>query len=165
MQLLKAYYEHLVGKHKPNQENFSTKGFELWIAVDYAGLWYEAASMKHSRKTVNETIEGPAARAYAYCLQGSFGRSAKMISSDGVASDDILTIGELKSLHLLEGEPRLQFQDYSSQAYQIDEPIEFRKTGPFPIISAAGSSKMYTTHLLQAVNCTASDQSKQLSCA
>ena len=133
--------------------------------MDYVGLWYEAASMKHSRKTFNETTEGPAARANALCLQVSFGRSAKMISFDGVASDDILTIGELKSLHLLEGEPKLQFQDYNSQAYQIDEPIEFRKTGAFSIISAAGSSKVYTEHLLHAVNCTASDQSKQLSYA
>ena len=38
--------------------------------MDYAGLWYEAASMKQSRKTVTETIEALAARAKALCLQG-----------------------------------------------------------------------------------------------
>ena len=111
---------------------------------DYAGLWYEAASMKQSRKTVTETIEALAARAKALCLQGPFGRAAKI----------------LKTLHPLE-EPRLQIQDYSSQAHQFDEPTVFGQIEAFPNFSAAGPFKMYPEHLLPAVDCTASDQSKQ----
>ena len=65
---------------------------------------------------VTETIEALAARAKALCLQGQFGRAAKTLSSDGVAPDDIQTFRELKTLHPLDEEPRLQFQDYSSQA-------------------------------------------------
>ena len=52
-------------KHKQNQENLLSKRFERWKAADYAGLLYEAASMKQSRKTVTETIEALAARAKA----------------------------------------------------------------------------------------------------
>ena len=66
-------------KHKQNQENLLSKRFEHWKAGDYAGLRYEAASLKQSRKTVTEAIEALAlaARATALCLQGHFGRAAK----------------------------------------------------------------------------------------
>ena len=47
--------------------------------------------MKQSRKTVTETIEAVAARAKALYLQGQFGRAAKVLSSDGVAPDNMHT--------------------------------------------------------------------------
>ena len=71
------------------------------------------------------------------------------------------TIRESKTLYPLKEEPRLQFQDYISQAYQFDEPTVFGRIEAFSNFSAAGSSKMYPEHLLHAVNCAASDQSKQ----
>ena len=71
------------------------------------------------------------------------------------------TFRELKTLHPLEEEPRLQFQDNSSQAHQFDEPAVFGLIKTFPNFSAAGLFKMYPEHLLHAVNCAASDQSKQ----
>ena len=117
--------------------------------------------MKQSRKTVNETTEALAAHAKALCLQGQFARSAKILSSDGVAPDKIQTFRELKTLNPLEEEPRLQFQDYSSQAHQFDEPTVFGQIEAFPNFSAADPSIMYPEHLLHAVNCAASDQSKQ----
>ena len=147
-------------KNKQNQENLWSKRFECWKAGDYAGLWHEAASMKQSRKTFTETIEARAARAKALCLQGHFGRAAKILSSDGAAPDNIQTFRELKTLHPLE-EPRLQFQEYSSQAHQFDEPTVIGQTEAFLNFSAAGPSKMYPEHPLHAVNCAASDQSKQ----
>ena len=147
-------------KHKQNQENLLSKRCERWKAGDYAGLWYEAASMKQSRKNVTESIEALAARAKALCLQSQFGRAAKILSSDGVAPD-IQTFRELKTLRPQEEEPRLLFQDYSSQAHQFDEPTVFGQIESFPNFSAPGPSKMYAEHLLHAVNCAASDQSKQ----
>ena len=110
---------------------------------------------------VTETIEALAARAKALCLQGQFGRAAKTLSSDGVAPDYIQTFRELKTLHPLEEEPRLSFQDYSSQAHQFDEPTVFGQKEAFPNFSAARPSKMYPERILHAVNCAASDQSKQ----
>ena len=117
--------------------------------------------MKQSRKTVTETTEVLAAPANALCLQGQFGRAAKILSSDGVAPDKMHTFRELKILHPLEEEPRLTFLDYSSQAHQFDEPTVFGQTEAFPNFSAAGPSKVYPEHLLHAVNCAAFDQSKQ----
>ena len=116
--------------------------------------------MKQSRRTVNETIEGLAARDKAFCLQGEFGRAAKILSSDGVAPENIQTFRGLKTLHPLD-EPRLQFEDYSSQAHQFDEPTVFGQIEAFLNFSAASPSKMYPEHLLPAVLCSASDQSKQ----
>ena len=71
------------------------------------------------------------------------------------------TIRESKTLYPLEEEPRLQFQDYISQAHQFDEPTVFGRIEAFSNFSAAGSSEMYPEHLLHAVNCAASDQSNQ----
>ena len=71
------------------------------------------------------------------------------------------TFRELKTLHPLEEEPRLQFQHNSSQAHQFDERAVFGLIEAFPNFSAAGLIKMYPEHLLHAVNCAASDQSKQ----
>ena len=91
--LVDAYYEHLIAveRNKQNQENLLSKRFERRKAGDYAGLWYEAASMRQSGKTVTETIEALAARAKALCLQGQFGRTAKILSTYGVAPDTIQT--------------------------------------------------------------------------
>ena len=109
--LVNAYCEHLIGveRNKQNQENLFSKRFERWKAGDCSGLWYEAASMKQSRKSVTESIAF-AARAKALCLQGQFRRAAKILSSDGVAPDTIQSLRELKTVHPQE-EPRLLFQD------------------------------------------------------
>ena len=162
--LVNAYLVHLIGVeiNKNKNRHFLSKWFEHWKAGDYAGLWYEAASMKQSRKTVTETIEALAACAKALCLQGQFGRAASIVSSDGVASDNIQNFRELKTLKPLKEEPRLQFQDFSSQAHPFDEPTVFGEKEAFPNFSASGPSKMYAEHLLHAVNCSASDQSIQV---
>ena len=78
--------------------------------------------MKQPRENVTETIEALAARAKALCLQGPFWKAAKILSSDGVAPDNVQTFRELKTLHPLE-EPRLQVQDYSSQGHQYESKI------------------------------------------
>ena len=161
--IVNTYYEHLIGveRNKQNQESLLSKQFERWKEADYAGLWYEAASMKQSRKTVTETKEALAACARALCLQGQFERAAKILSSNGVAPDNMHTFRELKTPHPLEEEPRLPLQDYSSQAHQFDEPTVFNQIEAFPNLSADGSSKIYPELLLHAVNCAASDQPKQ----
>ena len=94
------------------------------------------------------------------CAYKCFQRAAKFLSYDGVAPDNMPIFREHKTLHPLE-EPRLQFQDYSSQAYQFDEPTVFGQIEVFSDLSAGGPSKMDPEHLLHAVHCAASDQSKQ----
>ena len=61
----------------------------------------------------------------------------------------------------MEEEPRLQFQDYSSEAHQFDEPTVFGLIEAFPNFSPADSSKINPEHLLYAINCAASEQSTQ----
>ena len=56
-------------------------------------------------KTSNESIDALASRAKSLCLQGQFGRAAKVLSSDGVAPENAATLNELKMLHLKESNP------------------------------------------------------------
>ena len=60
--------------------------FERSKNGDYAGLWFEEASMKKAKKINHESIESLAARAKSL-LKGQFGRAAKILSSYGVAPD------------------------------------------------------------------------------
>ena len=57
--------------------------------------------MKQSRKTFIETLEALAARAKELYLQRQFG-TAKVLSSDGVAPDDIQTFTEPTLFHQIE---------------------------------------------------------------
>ena len=82
-------------KHKQQQEKQLLSRLERWKSGDYVALWYEAASMKQSNKTSNESIDALASRAKSFCLQGQFGRAAKVLSSDGVAPDNAATLNEL----------------------------------------------------------------------
>ena len=73
-------------KQKMQQEKQLLSRLERWKSGDYAVLWYKAASMKQSNKTSNESIDALASRVKSPCLQGQFGRAAKVLSSDGVIS-------------------------------------------------------------------------------
>ena len=44
--------------------------------------------MNQSSKNSNESIDALASRAKSLCLQGQFGRAAKVLSSDGIAPDN-----------------------------------------------------------------------------
>ena len=115
MPLVNAYYDHLTGVEEKHKEKFLSKSFVRWKAGDYTRSRYEKASMKQSRKAVNETIEGLAAGAKSLCLQSKFRRAAKVLSSDGVTANNIQTSREFKTLYPLEEEAGMHFQD--SQAY------------------------------------------------
>ena len=134
--------------------------FERWKNGDYAGLWFEAASMKQAKKTNHDSMETLAARAKSLCLQGQFGRAAKILSSDGVAPDNEETLKELMNFHPAEEVPPRVTDDYSSYAYQSDEASVFKQLQSFSNFTAAGPSKMYPEHLLHAVTCAVLDQSK-----
>ena len=83
-------------KHKQQQENSMMNRFERWRSGEYAALWYEAASLKQAKNKSNSTMEALASRAKALCLQGQFGRAAKILSSEGIAPDNRKTLIELK---------------------------------------------------------------------
>ena len=118
--------------------------------------------MKQSNKTSNESIDALASRAKSLCLSGQFGRATKVLSSDGVALENAATLNELKKLHPKEKQPDHQFdQDANTNAYQFDEASIFFQIESFSKFTAAGPSKMYSKHLLHAVNCGAPDQSKR----
>ena len=114
--------------------------------------------MKQSNKTSKELIGALASRAKSLCLQGQFGRVAKVLSSNGVAPDNAATLNELKKLHPEKKQPDHQFdQDANTNAYQFDEASVFCQIESFSKFTAAGPSKMYPEHLLHAVNCGAPD--------
>ena len=134
--------------------------FERWKNGDYAGLWFEAASMKKAKIINHDSMETLAGRAKSLCLQGQFRRAAKILSSDGVAPDNKETLKELMTLHPAEVPPR-ETDDYSSYAYQFDEASVFKQLQSFSNFTAAGPSKMYTERLLHAVTCAVPNQSKK----
>ena len=83
-------------KHRQQQENSMMTRFERWRSGEYAALWYEAASMKQAKNKSNSTMEALASRAKTLCLQGQFGRAAKILSSERIAPDNRKTLIELK---------------------------------------------------------------------
>ena len=148
-------------KHKQQQENSMMNRFERWRSGEYAALWYEADSMKQAKYKSNSTMEALASRAKTLCLQGQFGRAAKILSLEGIAPDNRKTLIELKKLHP-EGNAILEpLEDYSCGAYQFDEGKVVLQLQSFSKFTAAGPSKMYPEHLLHAINCSISDQSKR----
>ena len=87
------------GGKKQQQENSMMNRFERWRLVEYAALWYEAASMKQAKNKSNSTIEALASRAKTLCLQRQFGRAAQILPSEGIAPDNRKTLFEIKKLH------------------------------------------------------------------
>ena len=149
-------------KHKQQPERLILTRFERWKNGDYAGLWFEAVTMEQAKKMNHDSMETLAARAKSLCLQGQFGRAAKILSSDGVAPDNKETLNELMILHPAEEVPPRETDDYSSYFYQFDEASVFKQLQSFSNFTAAGPSKMYPEHLLQALTCIVPAQSKKL---
>ena len=128
--------------------------FEGSSSGGYGALWYEAASMKQAKNKSNSTIEALASRAKTICLQGQFGRSAKMLSSEGIAPENRKTLIELKKLHPGENEILDPMLDFSCEAFQFDDAKVLLQLQIFPNFTAAGPSKRYSEHLLHAINCS-----------
>ena len=147
-------------KHKQQQENSMMNRFERWRSGEYAALWYEAASIKQAKNKSNSRMEALAFRAKTRCLRGQFGRAAKILSSEGTAPDNRKTLIELKKLHPEENEILEPLEEYSCEAYQFDEGKVFLQLQSSKF-TAAGPFKMYPEHLLHAINCSISDQSKR----
>ena len=106
-------------------------------------------------------MEALTSRAKTLCLQGQYGRTAKILSSEGIAPHNRKTFIELKKLHPEENEILEPLEDYSCEAYQFDEGKVLLQLQFVSKFTAAGPSKMYPEHLLHAINCSISDQSKR----
>ena len=95
--------------------------------------------MKLTNETSNESIDALASRAKSLCLQGQFGRAAKVLSSDGVAPDNAATLNELKKLHPKEKQLDPQFdQNTNTNAFQFDEASVFSQIESFSKFTEAG---------------------------
>ena len=88
-------------------------------------------------------------------------RAAKILSSEGTAPDSRKTLIELTKLHREENEILQPMEDYSCEAYQFDKGKVLLQLQSFSNFTATGPSKMYPEHLLHAINCSVSDQSKR----
>ena len=118
-------------------------------------------ALKQAKKKSTNGIEELASRAKSLCLQGQFGRAAKILSSEGLAPNSRATLKALEELHPKEAPPTLlQPDNVASSAYQFSDNIVFEQLKTFSKYTAAGPSKMYPEHLLHAVECTAPDHSE-----
>ena len=118
--LINAFYEHLMGvERNTNQfrKNYGRNGLSAGKRGTTPDFGMKLHRQSNQEKSYNESIEALAARAKTLCPQDQFRRAAKILSYDGVAPDNIQTFRELRTLHHLKEETRLQFQDYSSQAH------------------------------------------------
>ena len=114
-------------KHKQQQERLMLRRLDRWKNGDYAGLWFEAASMKQAKKINNDSLESLAERAKSLCLQCQFGRAAQILSSDGLAPDNMNVHPEV---------PPSETDDYSSYAYQFEEASVFKQLQSFTLQSS-----------------------------
>ena len=95
------------------------------------------------------------------CLQGQFGRAAKVLASEGLAPDNKATFKALEKLHPKELLPVVSLlDDTASNAFQFSENVVYEQLKTFSKHIAAGPSKMFPEHLRHAVDCTAPDRSE-----
>ena len=116
--------------------------------------------MKQAKNKSISTVKALASRAKTLCLQGQFGRAAKILSSEGIAPDNRKTLIDIEKLHPEENEILEPMEGYSCEAYQFDEGKVLLQLHLFLNFTAAGPSKMYPEHL-PSINCSISDQSKR----
>ena len=91
------------------------------------------------------------------CFQGQYGRTAKVLVSDGFAPVNKVALDSLKNLHPTKEKPIL-VKNFSSQTYQFSEEHVPNQLNACSRFTAAGPSKTFAEHLWHAVQCTASDQ-------
>ena len=68
--------------------------------------------MKQAKKKSTNRIEELASRAKSLCLQGQFGRTAKILSTEGLAPNIRATLKALEELHPKEVPPTFLQPDY-----------------------------------------------------
>ena len=103
-------------KHKRNQDQRLSDRIDRWNAGEYANLWTEALAMKQAKKKSANGIEELASRAKSLCLQGQFGRAAKILSSEGLAPNSRATLKALEELHT---KKRLQLCSNQTMLLQV----------------------------------------------
>ena len=85
-------------KQKRNQDQRLAERFDRRNAVAYGKLWSEAVSLKQSKNQSTNSIVEISVRAKKLCLQGQFGRGAKVLASEGLAPDNKATFKALEKL-------------------------------------------------------------------
>ena len=107
---------------KRNQDQHLAESFDRWNAGEYGKLWSGAVSLKRSKRQRTNSIEEISVRAKTFCLQGQYGRAAKVLASDGLATDKQATFKALEKLHPQELLPDVSLpDDTASNAFQFSE--------------------------------------------
>ena len=114
--------------------------------------------MKQTKRS-NTNFEEIIRRVKILCFQGQYGTAAEILTSEGFATVNKATLDALKKLHPTEEKPSI-VQNFSSQAYQISEENVMEQLNLFSKFTTTGPLNMFAEHLLHAVQCTASYQSK-----
>ena len=95
-------------------------------------LWSEAVSLKQSKRQRINSIEEISVRAKTLCLQGQFGRAAKVLASEGLAPDNKATFKALEKLHPKELIPDVSLpDDIASNALQFSENAVYEQLKTF----------------------------------
>ena len=85
-------------RQKRNQDQRLAERFDGCNAVEYGKLWSQSVSLKQSKRQSTNSIEEISVRAKTLCLQGQFGRGAKVLASEGLAPDNKATFKALENL-------------------------------------------------------------------
>ena len=146
-------------KHRRKNDQRILERINRWNSGDFGGPWNGACSLKQMKRSNDTNSEEIIKRADKFGFQGQYGRAAKVLASDGFAPVKKAILDSLKKL-LPPEEKLIVVQIFSSQAYQFREENNSEQLNSFSRFTAAGPSKMFSEHLLHAVQCTASDQSQ-----
>ena len=102
------------------------------------GLWSEAVSMKQSKRQI-KSIEEKTFTAKTLCLQGEFGRAAKVLASECLAPNNKATFKALEKLPPKEPLPGVSIpDDIASNALQFSENVVYEQLKKFSRHTAAG---------------------------
>ena len=105
-------------------------------------------------------MEALTSRARTLCLHGKFGQAAKFFIIGGNSTRQQKTLIELEELHPRENKILDPMEDSCPEANQFDEAQVISQLQSFLIFTAAAPST-YPEYLLNTINCSNFDQSKQ----
>ena len=87
------------GENKAQSQQRLAERFDSLNAGEYEKLWSEIVSVKKPKRQTTNSNEEITVRAKTLCLQGHFGRPAKVLASVGLAHNEKAIFKAQKKLH------------------------------------------------------------------
>ena len=111
-------------KQKRNQDQRLAERFDCWNTGEYGGALVRSCLHETIKKTDKNSIEEITFRAKTLCLQGQFGRAAKVLASECLAPKNKATFKALEKLQPKESLRGVSIpDDVASNAFQFSENV------------------------------------------